>query len=167
VMNGALAGLVSITAEPLLPSAGLAVLVGAVGGIIVVLSVVGLDRLKIDDPVGAISVHGSAGLWGIMAVLFSNPEADFGTQILGTLIIFAWMFGASFVALLVIKKVCGGLRVSEEEELEGMDMHECGMGAYPEFVNMSSPSQGEGNVSGQAGKASTAASAAVLKGATR
>lgn len=78
VINGALAGLVAITAEPLLPTAGLSAMVGAVGGIVVVLSVLGLDRLKIDDPVGAISVHGTAGIWGILAVLFSNPDATLG-----------------------------------------------------------------------------------------
>jgi Amt family ammonium transporter len=133
VINGALAGLVSITAEPLLPSPQLALLIGAVGGLVVVGSVLALDRLRLDDPVGAISVHGSAGIWGILAVLFSNPEASLGAQVIGTLVIFAWMFGASFVALLIIRAVMG-LRVSEQEEREGMDLSECGMQAYPEFV---------------------------------
>ncbi|MCS2611139.1 ammonium transporter [Halomonas dongshanensis] len=133
VINGALAGLVSITAEPLMPTPELAVLIGAVGGVVVVFSVLALDRVKIDDPVGAISVHGSAGIWGIVAVVLSNPDATLATQLVGTLVIFAWMFGASFLVLWCIKKSVG-LRVSEEEELEGMDLHECGMSAYPEFV---------------------------------
>ncbi|HAV44177.1 MAG TPA: ammonium transporter [Halomonas sp.] len=134
VMNGALAGLVSITAEPLLPGPGMAMLVGAIGGVVVVLSVLGLDRLRIDDPVGAISVHGSAGIWGIVAVVFTNPDATLGIQLLGTVIIFAWMFGASLVVLFIIRAVMG-LRVSEQDEFEGMDAHECGMHAYPEFVS--------------------------------
>lgn len=132
-INGALAGLVAITAEPLMPSAGVASLIGLVGGLVVVLSVVGLDKLKIDDPVGAISVHGTAGIWGIFAVLFTNPAATFTGQLIGTLATFAWMFGASFIVLLVINKIIK-LRVSEEEEMEGMDINECGMTAYPEFT---------------------------------
>ncbi len=132
-INGALAGLVAITAEPLMPSAGVASLIGLVGGLVVVLSVVGLDKLKIDDPVGAISVHGTAGIWGIFAVLFTNPAATFTGQLIGTLATFAWMFGASFIVLLVINKIIK-LRASEEEEMEGMDIHECGMTAYPEFT---------------------------------
>lgn len=131
-INGALAGLVSITAEPLLPSAGLATLIGAVGGLVVVCSVLALDKLRLDDPVGAISVHGSAGIWGIFAVLLTHPDATFMAQLIGTLVTFAWMFGMSFVVLLVIKAVMG-LRVSDEEEADGMDLHECGMHAYPEF----------------------------------
>ncbi len=132
-INGALAGLVAITAEPLMPSAGMASIIGLVGGIVVVLSVVGLDKLKIDDPVGAISVHGTAGIWGIFAVLLTNPAASFTGQLIGTVTTFAWMFGASFVVLLIINKITK-LRVSEEEELEGMDINECGMTAYPEFT---------------------------------
>jgi Amt family ammonium transporter len=132
-INGALAGLVAITAEPLMPSAGMASIIGLVGGIVVVLSVVGLDKLKIDDPVGAISVHGTAGIWGIFAVLLTNPAASFTGQLIGTVTTFAWMFGASFVVLLIINKIIK-LRVSEEEELEGMDINECGMTAYPEFT---------------------------------
>ncbi len=132
-INGALAGLVAITAEPLAPSAGLATFIGAVGGIVVVASVLLLDKLQLDDPVGAISVHGSAGIWGIFAVLFSNPDATFMNQLIGTAVVFAWMFGASFVVLLIIKATMG-IRVSEEEELEGMDVYECGMNAYPEFT---------------------------------
>jgi len=132
-INGALAGLVAITAEPLMPSAGMASIIGFVGGIVVVLSVVGLDKLKIDDPVGAISVHGTAGIWGIFAVLLTNPAASFTAQLIGTVTTFAWMFGASFIVLLIINKIIK-LRVSEEEELEGMDINECGMTAYPEFT---------------------------------
>lgn len=132
-INGALAGLVAITAEPLLPSAGMASIIGFVGGLVVVLSVVGLDKLKIDDPVGAISVHGTAGIWGIFAVLLTNPAASFSGQLVGTVTTFAWMFGASFVVLTIINKIVK-LRVSEEEEQEGMDIHECGMTAYPEFT---------------------------------
>ena len=97
------------------------------------LSVVALDKLKLDDPVGAISVHGTAGIWGIFAVLLSNEDATFMGQLIGTVATFAWMFIASFVVLLIIKKTIG-LRVSEHEELVGMDMEECGMSAYPEFV---------------------------------
>ena len=133
-INGALAGLVAITAEPLMPSAAMATLIGAVGGLVVVGSVLLLDKLKLDDPVGAISVHGSAGIWGIFAVLISNPDASFMTQLIGTAVVFAWMFGATMVTLLIIKAVIG-LRVSDEEEMEGMDVHECGMAAYPEFTN--------------------------------
>jgi Amt family ammonium transporter len=131
-INGALAGLVAITAEPLAPSAGMASFIGAIGGVVVVFSVLLLDKLKLDDPVGAISVHGSAGIWGIFAVLITNEDATFYGQFMGTICTFAWMFVASLVVLFVIDKVMG-LRVSEEEELEGMDMHECGMHAYPEF----------------------------------
>jgi Amt family ammonium transporter len=132
-INGALAGLVAITAEPLMPSAGVASLIGLVGGLVVVLSVVGLDKLKIDDPVGAISVHGTAGIWGIFAVMFSNPAATLSGQLIGTAVTFAWMFGVSFIVLTVINKIIK-LRVSEEEEQEGMDVNECGMTAYPEFT---------------------------------
>ncbi|MPQ76817.1 ammonium transporter [Hydrogenovibrio sp. JE_KL2] len=132
VINGALAGLVSITAEPLAPSAGLALFIGAVGGVIVVLSVVLMDKVKLDDPVGAVSVHGTAGIWGIFAVLFSNNDATFMGQLIGSAAIFIWMFVASLIVLFIIDKVMG-LRPSEEEEIEGMDVQECGMEAYPEF----------------------------------
>jgi Amt family ammonium transporter len=131
-INGALAGLVAITAEPLAPSAGMASFIGAVGGIVVVLSVLMMDKLKLDDPVGAISVHGSAGIWGIFAVLISNDDATFIGQLTGTVCTFLWMFIMTIITLSIIKKLIG-LRASEEEEMEGMDMHECGMHAYPEF----------------------------------
>ncbi|UYG03621.1 ammonium transporter [Halomonas sp. LR3S48] len=130
-LNGALAGLVAITAGPLEPSALGATLIGAVGGIIVVASIVTLDKLKIDDPVGAISVHGVVGLWGLLAVPLSS-DASFGAQIIGAIAIFAWVFAASLAVWLLIKAIMG-VRVSEEEEYEGVDLAECGMEAYPEF----------------------------------
>ncbi len=132
-LNGALAGLVAITAEPLTPEPILATVIGAVGGLLVVLSIVGLDKLKIDDPVGAISVHGVVGIWGVLAVCLSNPEAKFGVQLLGIASIFAWVFGVSLVVWFALKKSFG-IRVSEEEEYEGVDISECGLEAYPEFT---------------------------------
>jgi Amt family ammonium transporter len=138
-LNGALAGLVAITAEPLAPTPLWATLVGVIGGVIVVFSIVTLDKLKIDDPVGAISVHGVVGMWGLMAVPLSNAEATFMAQAVGLGTIFLWVFSASFIVWLIIKAVMG-IRVSEEEEYEGVDLGECGMEAYPEFVG----SQGSG-----------------------
>jgi len=134
-LNGALAGLVAITAEPLTPSPLMATIIGAIGGIIVVFSIVGMDKLKIDDPVGAISVHGVVGIWGLIAVTLTNPDASFGAQLLGIVTIFAWTFVASLVVWAAIKAVLG-LRVSEEEEFEGVDLAECGMEAYPEFTGV-------------------------------
>ena len=134
VLNGALAGLVAITAEPLTPSALQAVLIGAVGGVLVVFSILALDKLKLDDPVGAISVHGVVGMWGLLAVPLTNSDASFGAQLLGLVSIFAWVFGASLIVWFVIKAVMG-LRVSEEEEYEGVDLVECGLEAYPEFTS--------------------------------
>ena len=136
-LNGALAGLVAITAEPSTPSPLVATLIGAVGGVIVVFSIVALDKLRIDDPVGAISVHGVVGLWGLLAVPLTNDAATFSGQIAGALTIFLWVFGASFVVWFVLKKTMG-IRVSEEEEYEGVDLSECGMEAYPEFTNATS-----------------------------
>jgi Amt family ammonium transporter len=135
-LNGALAGLVAITAEPSTPSALEATLIGAFGGLIVVYSIVALDKLKIDDPVGAISVHGVVGLWGLLAVPLTNDVATFIGQIVGALTIFVWVFGASFITWYVIKLLMG-IRVSAEEEYEGVDLAECGMEAYPEFTNAS------------------------------
>ena len=132
-LNGALAGLVSITADPLSPGAGLSVIVGAIGGIIVVFSIIGLDKLKIDDPVGAISVHGTAGIWGVLAVLLSNGDATLGGQIAGLAAIFAWTFLASLAVWGILKAVMG-IRVEEEAEYEGLDYVDCGMEAYPEFT---------------------------------
>lgn len=132
-LNGALAGLVAITAEPADPSPLLATVIGAVGGIIVVFSIVSLDKLRIDDPVGAISVHGVVGLWGIFAVLLSDAEATFLGQLIGAAVIFVWVFVASLAVWGILKAVVG-IRVSEEEEYEGVDVSECGLEAYPEFV---------------------------------
>ena len=133
VLNGALAGLVAITAEPLTPSALQATLIGGVGGVLVVFSILGLDKLKLDDPVGAISVHGVAGMWGLMAVPLTNADATFGAQLLGLVSIFLWVFIASLIVWGIIKAVMG-LRVSEEEEYEGVDVVECGLEASPEFT---------------------------------
>ncbi|WP_445158759.1 ammonium transporter [Halomonas sp. E14] len=131
-LNGALAGLVAITAEPLAPTALGATLIGAVGGAIVVVSIVALDKLRIDDPVGAISVHGVVGLWGLLAVPLTNADATFGAQLIGAAAIFAWVFLASLAVWLILKATMG-VRVSAEEEYEGVDLTECGMEAYPEF----------------------------------
>jgi len=133
-LNGALAGLVAITAEPSTPSAFEATMIGAIGGLIVVVSIITLDKLRIDDPVGAISVHGVVGMWGLMVVPYTNDGATYGGQLAGLLTIGAWVFGASLVVWLIIKAVMG-IRVSEEEEYEGVDLAECGMEAYPEFTN--------------------------------
>jgi len=133
-LNGALAGLVAITAEPSTPTALEATLIGVVGGLLVVASIVMLDRLfKIDDPVGAISVHGVVGLWGLLAVPLTNTGATFFGQIVGAATIFVWVFGASLVLWLILKAVMG-IRVSEEDEVSGVDLVECGMEAYPEFT---------------------------------
>ncbi len=133
-LNGALAGLVSITAEPLTPAPIDATMIGAVGGLLVVLSIVALDKLKIDDPVGAISVHGVVGIWGLLAVCLTNNDATFLVQLMGLLSIFAWVFITSFTVWFVIKRTVG-IRVSEEEEYEGVDISECGLEAYPEFTS--------------------------------
>jgi Amt family ammonium transporter len=132
-LNGALAGLVAITAGPDTPSALQATLFGGIGGVLVVFSILTLDKLKIDDPVGAISVHGVVGLLGLLLVPVTNGDASFVGQIIGALTIFGWVFGTSLVVFLIIKMVMG-IRVSEEEEYEGVDLSECGMEAYPEFI---------------------------------
>lgn len=132
-LNGALAGLVAITAEPADPTPLVATIIGAIGGLLVVVSILTLDKLKIDDPVGAISVHGVAGLWGVFAVLISDAEATFVGQLVGALTIFVWVFAASLTVWLIIKAIIG-IRVTEEEEFEGVDISECGMEAYPEFT---------------------------------
>ena len=132
-LNGALAGLVAITAEPSTPSALQATLFGAAGGILVVLSIIGLDKLKIDDPVGAISVHGVVGLLGLLLVPLTNSGSTFLGQIVGAATIFVWVFVTSGIVWLVLKAVVG-LRVTEEQEYEGVDRSECGIEAYPEFV---------------------------------
>ena len=133
-LNGALAGLVAITAGPDTPSALQATIFGAIGGVLVVFSIITLDKLKIDDPVGAISVHGVVGLLGLLLVPVTNGDASFSGQIIGALTIFVWVFATAFIAFSIIKAVMG-LRVSEEEEYEGVDISECGMEAYPEFTS--------------------------------
>ena len=131
-LNGALAGLVAITAEPLTPTPMVATVVGAIGGLLVVAAIVFIDKARLDDPVGAISVHGVVGIWGLLAVAFTNPEGSLVAQLTGIGVIFAWVFGTSMVTWSIIKAVIG-IRVSEEEELEGVDISECGLEAYPEF----------------------------------
>ncbi len=133
VLNGALAGLVSITAEPLAPTLFGALWIGAVGGILVVLAVPMLDRLKIDDVVGAIPVHLVAGIWGTIVVPVYNTEASFGAQIIGIAAIGAFTFGVSFVVWMILKAVMG-IRVDEESEINGLDVSELGMEAYPDFT---------------------------------
>ena len=132
VLNGALAGLVSITAEPLTPTLGAATLIGAVGGLIVVFSVPLLDKFKIDDVVGAIPVHLLAGIWGTLAVPVTNSDGSFGTQIVSILIVGAFTFVVSAAVWFIIKAVMG-IRVSEEDEIAGLDTSELGMDAYPDF----------------------------------
>ena len=133
-LNGALAGLVAITAGPDTPSALVATLIGAVGGLIVVASIVCFDReLKIDDPVGAISVHGVVGLWGLLAVPLTNSDVSFGGQLVGAITIFVWVFVTSLLLWIGLKALMG-IRVSDEEEEDGVDITECGLEAYPEFV---------------------------------
>ena len=134
LLNGALAGLVTITAEPSTPSPLLATLFGAAGGVLVVLSITALDRVcKIDDPVGAISVHGSCGILGLLLVPLTNPDSTFIGQIVGGATIFIWVFGLSFLTWAALKAVMG-IRISEEEECGGVDLAECGQEAYPEFT---------------------------------
>lgn len=133
LLNGALAGLVAITAEPSTPSALQATLFGLAAGVIVVLSILALDKIKIDDPVGAISVHGVVGLFGLLIVPITNPEVTLLGQMAGAATIFVWVFVASLIVWSIIKAVLG-LRISEEDEYEGADIAECGMEAYPEFV---------------------------------
>ena len=130
VLNGALAGLVSITAEPLAPSIGGATIIGAIGGVIVVFAVPMLDKLKIDDVVGAISVHGIAGIWGTIAVVFSGGSIS--AQIIGTVSICLFIFILSLVIWYILDALIG-IRVSEEDELTGLDTTELGMDAYPDF----------------------------------
>ncbi|WP_438971847.1 ammonium transporter [Methylophaga sp.] len=134
ILNGALAGLVAITAGPDTPTPLMATIIGAIGGVIVVFSIVFLDKIKIDDPVGAISVHGTVGLWGLFAVPLTNDGATFTGQLIGAVTIFVWVFVASLIVWGILKAVMG-IRVTEEEEYEGVDFVECGMEAYPEFTS--------------------------------
>ena len=133
-LNGALAGLVAITAEPSTPTPAVATLFGALGGTLVVFSIVFLDKLKIDDPVGAISVHGTVGLLGLLLVPLTNSEVSFSGQLIGALTIFVWVFATSLAAWLAIKALLG-IRVTDEEEVNGVDMSECGLEAYPDFTS--------------------------------
>jgi Amt family ammonium transporter len=134
LLNGALAGLVAITAEPSTPTALEATLFGAAGGVLVVLSIVALDKMRIDDPVGAISVHGTCGLLGLMLVPLTNDGVSFSGQLIGAATIFGWVFITSLIVWGVLKAVMG-IRVSAEEEYEGVDLSECGLEAYPEFTH--------------------------------
>ncbi|WP_095587327.1 ammonium transporter [Actibacterium ureilyticum] len=134
VLNGALAGLVSITAEPLAPSLFGSLWIGAVGGVIVVFAVPLLDKFKIDDVVGAVPVHLFAGIWGTIAVVFYNSDASLGTQLLGIVAYGVFTFVASAIVWFILKAIMG-IRVSEEDEVNGLDMSELGMEAYPEFTN--------------------------------
>ena len=135
-LNGALAGLVSITAEPLAPSLGTATLIGAIGGLIVVFAVPLLDKFKIDDVVGAIPVHLIAGIWGTLAVVITNSDASFGTQVYGIVVIGIFSFGASLLVFYAISSTLG-LRSREEDEIKGLDAAELGMDAYPDFSRSS------------------------------
>ena len=132
-LNGALAGLVSITAEPLYPTLGIATLIGMVGGVIVVFAVPFLDRIKIDDVVGAIPVHLCCGIWGTLAVCFTNPDATWMGQIISIVIIGVFVFVVSLVLWLILKATVG-IRVSQQSEIDGLDLDELGMECYPEFV---------------------------------
>ncbi|MBU3020773.1 ammonium transporter [Aestuariibacter sp. A3R04] len=134
VLNGALAGLVAITAEPSTPTPLQATLFGALGGLLVVLSIVFLDKVKVDDPVGAISVHGVVGLLGLILVPFTNDGSSLGGQLLGAATIFVWVFITSLIVWVAIKAIIG-VRVTEEEEFEGVDVSECGLEAYPDFTS--------------------------------
>jgi len=134
ILNGALAGLVAITAGPDTPTPLIATLIGAVGGALVVFSIVGMDKMKIDDPVGAISVHGVVGIWGLLAVPITNAEASLTAQVIGGATIFVWVFVASLIVWGIVKAIMG-IRVTEEEEYQGVDIVECGMEAYPEFTS--------------------------------
>jgi Amt family ammonium transporter len=132
VLNGAIAGLVSITAEPLTPSPGAAILIGAVGGVIVVLAVPLLDKLRIDDVVGAIPAHLLAGIWGTMAVPITNEGRSFGTQLTGIVAIGAFTFVACLIVWGILKATVG-IRLPDEADEAGIDQAELGMEAYPEF----------------------------------
>jgi Amt family ammonium transporter len=134
-LNGALAGLVAITAEPSTPTALQASLFGVIAGVLVVFSIVGLDKLRIDDPVGAISVHGVVGLFGLLLVPVTNDGSSLSGQLIGAATIFVWVFVTSLVVWGILKAVMG-IRVDEEEEYTGLDIGECGLEAYPEFTSV-------------------------------
>ena len=156
-LNGALAGLVSITAGPATPSLGAAVLIGAVGGILVVLAVPFFDKLKIDDVVGALSVHLVGGIWGTLAVPITDSEASFTVQLIGVAAIGAYVLVSSAVVWLLLKAIIG-LRCSEEDEYRGLDIAEIGVEAYPDFQSI--------NIGGS-GSAPSAATAAAMTASTK
>jgi Amt family ammonium transporter len=131
-LNGALGGLVAITAEPLAPTPLLAIFIGGIGSVLVILTVPLLDRLKIDDVVGAIPVHLVAGIWGTLAVVLSNSDANLGAQFLGIICVGAFVIVTSAIAWYAIKMVMG-VRADEQAEMDGLDKAECGLEAYPEF----------------------------------
>ncbi|MBR9858503.1 MAG: ammonium transporter [Gammaproteobacteria bacterium] len=135
ILNGALAGLVAITADPLSPGHLWAAGIGLLAGMVVVYAIVALDKLRIDDPVGAISVHGVCGILGLLLVPVSNPDATLWVQLTGILVIGGWVFGASLLVWYLLKRTMG-IRVTEEDELSGMDRIDCGIDAYPEFVTL-------------------------------
>jgi Amt family ammonium transporter len=135
VLNGALAGLVAITAEPSTPTPLQATIFGAIAGVLVVAAIIGFDKVKIDDPVGAISVHGVVGFFGLMIVPLTKDSASFAGQLVGALTIFVWVFVCSLVVWGILKATMG-IRVTEEQEYEGVDRSECGIEAYPEFVSL-------------------------------
>ncbi len=137
ILNGALAGLVTITADPASPSPLLAVGIGGIAGVVAIISIVKLDKLKIDDPVGAISVHGVCGALGVLLVPVSNADASIINQLIGIVSIFGFVFITSLLVWAVLRKTMG-IRVDEEQELEGLDQHDCGVDAYPEFVTVRS-----------------------------
>jgi Amt family ammonium transporter len=132
-LNGALAGLVAITAEPSTPTPLQATLFGAIGGALVVAAILALDKVKIDDPVGAISVHGVVGFYGLLLVPITNSDSSFSGQLIGAATIFGWVFLTSLVVWYLLKLAIG-IRVDEQAEYEGVDSSECGIEAYPEFV---------------------------------
>ncbi|MDP2177212.1 ammonium transporter [Methylicorpusculum sp.] len=134
ILNGALAGLVAITADPASPSTLLSTGIGLVAGVIVVFSIVTIDKLRVDDPVGAISVHGVTGIWGLIAVCFSNADSTLSAQLIGIVTIFGFVFTASLAMWFLLKSTMG-IRVSSEDEYQGVDFSECGMEAYPEFTS--------------------------------
>ncbi len=135
-LNGGLAGLVAITADPGSPGPLLATVIGVIAGVLVVLAIVGMDKIRLDDPVGAMAVHGVSGIWGLLAVCFSNTESTFVNQLIGVIVIFGFVFTTSLITWYVIKLLIG-IRVSEEDEYHGVDYSECGMEAYPEFTDSS------------------------------
>lgn len=137
ILNGALAGLVAITAEPAVPTHLVATLIGAGAGVLVVVSIIAVDRIRIDDPVGAISVHGVCGIYGLLLVAVTHPEATLTAQLYGIAVIFGWVFASSFVIWWLLR-VTIGIRVSAEAEYDGADISECGVEAYPEFVSAKS-----------------------------